>query len=360
VEPQKVTNENPETAGKTKRLSWTSVLSWVLTLLVTAVLLAVYFQFNPFKKTVEAATEESPAAVTEVPLPAYVLPEQGYSLERPAEPDTTIPEGSRQYPIKYTVEPGDSIFAIAEKFDLKPESILWANYDLLNDDPTYLAPGWQLTIPPTDGIYYQLKEGDTLAKVAEKYKANPEDIISWPANKLDVTKPDTNGLEYVMIPGGSREITSWIKPLEYTSGSGATRVIAGGCQAAETGYVGTGSFIWPTYNHFLSGFDFSSYHLAIDIAALEGTPIVASDSGTVIYAAWNNTGYGNLIVISHRNGYETLYAHLSSIAVYCGEDVVQGQYIGAAGNTGKSTGSHLHFEIRLNGGFVNPWSVLGP
>ena len=336
------------------------MLSWVITLLIAVVLLAVYFQYNPFKSDVEPGLTAEPVAATDVPLPSYAPDEQTYSLERPAAPDTVIPEGQRQYPIKYTVETGDSIFAIAEKFDLKPETILWANFNLLNDDPTYLAPDWQLTIPPTDGIYYQWKEGDSLEKVAEKYNANTNDIIRWPSNKLDVTNPDTNGLEFVMIPGGSREIRSWIVPLEYTSGSGATRVIAGGCEAAATGYVGSGGFIWPTYNHFLSGFDFSSYHLAIDIAALEGTPVVASDSGTVIYAAWNSSGYGNLIVISHRNGYETVYAHLSSIGVYCGQDVVQGEYIGAAGNTGKSTGSHLHFEIRLNGSFVNPWSVLGP
>jgi len=162
---------------------------------------------------------------------------------------------------------------IAHKFDLEAESILYANYDLLNDDPTYLRPGWRLTIPPTDGVYYKWKEGDTLQKVAEKYYVDVEDIIRWPSNHLDITQPSTEGLEYVMIPDGYREIKSWIVPLPYTSGSGATRTIAGpgGCASTSYAYIGSGSFIFPTSNTSLSGFDFSSYHLAIDSPQGPGT-----------------------------------------------------------------------------------------
>jgi len=340
---------------------WTGIISWAGTFLLVAVLLAVLFQFNPsefFKSDAETVSTENKE---DVKLPALNMSRADYALVRAVSPETTIPEGIRHFAIKYTVEEGDSIFAIAKKFNLTAESILWANYDLLNDDPTFLSPGWQLTIPPTDGIYYKWKEGDTLAKVAEKYYANEDDIIRWPSNHMDITSPSTDGLEYVMIPGGYREIQSWIVPLAYTSGSGATRVIAGpgGCEASNYAYIGTGSFIWPTGQHDLSGFDFSSYHLAIDISAWTGDAIYASDYGTVVYAGWNDTGYGNLVVIDHGNGYETLYAHLSQIYVSCGQGVVRGAVIAAAGSTGKSTGSHLHFEVRLNGGFVNPWSVLG-
>ncbi|MBP8997995.1 MAG: M23 family metallopeptidase, partial [Anaerolineaceae bacterium] len=123
-------------------------------------------------------------------------------------------------------------------------------------------------------------------------------------------------------------------------------------------YIGSGSFMWPTPTRGLSGFDFSSYHLAIDISAMTGDPVYASDYGTVVYAGWNSSGYGNLVVIDHGNGYETLYAHLSQVYVSCGQGVAQGAVIAAAGDTGRSYGSHLHFEVRLNGGFVNPWSVL--
>jgi LysM repeat protein len=352
--------ESTETTRSSAK-SWVTVLSWIGTLLVVAVLLSVLFQFNPFKKAVEQAEPVQVVENNPVDLPEIATGKVDYALVRSVEPDTILPEGTRHFAIRYTVEEGDTIFGIAHKFNLEAESILYANYDLLNDDPTYLSPGWVLTIPPTDGVYYKWKEGDTLEKVAEKYYVNVNDIIQWPSNQLDVTQPSTKGLEYVMIPGGYRPIQSWIVPIPYTSGSGATREIAGpgGCASTGYAYIGSGSFIFPTAQTGLSGFDFSSYHLAIDLSAATGDPIYASDYGTVVYAGWNDSGYGNLVVIDHGNGYETLYAHLSQVYVSCGQGVVQGAVIGAAGDTGRSYGSHLHFEVRLNGGFVNPWSVLG-
>jgi len=360
---EQATNQPAETPEKTRlsAISWSVILSWVGTLLWVAVLLAILFQFNPFAKERNEAAPVQVAELSPIDLPEITRSRADYALIRAVKPDTEIPAGTRHFAITYTIEEGDTIFGIAHKFDLEAESILYANYDLLNDDPTYLRPGWRLTIPPTDGVYYKWKEGDTLQKVAEKYYVDVEDIIRWPSNHLDITQPSTEGLEYVMIPDGYREIKSWIVPLPYTSGSGATRTIAGpgGCASTSYAYIGSGSFIFPTSNTSLSGFDFSSYHLAIDLAAGTGDPIYASDYGTVVYAGWNDSGYGNLVVIDHGNGYETLYAHLSQVYVYCGQGVYQGQVIGAAGDTGRSYGSHLHFEVRLNGGFVNPWSVLG-
>jgi murein DD-endopeptidase MepM/ murein hydrolase activator NlpD len=98
--------------------------------------------------------------------------------------------------------------------------------------------------------------------------------------------------------------------------------------------------------------------LAIDIAAGLGAPVYASDSGVVVTAGWNSSGYGNVIMIDHGTGYSSVYGHLSQINVSLCQGVTQGQLIGLAGSTGNSTGAHLHFEIRLNGGYVNPWSVL--
>ena len=163
-----------------------------------------------------------------------------------------------------------------------------------------------------------------------------------------------------MIPGGYRELVSWIKPVELAARAGATQVIAGGggCVTPETGYVGSGFFSWPVGSRYLSGFEFSSYHLGIDLAAAEGTPVFAADSGTVVYAGWNDSGYGNLVAIDHNNGYKTIYAHLSSISVGCGDNVTAGSMIGLSGNTGRSTGGHLHFEIRYYSQFINPWQVL--
>jgi murein DD-endopeptidase MepM/ murein hydrolase activator NlpD len=135
-----------------------------------------------------------------------------------------------------------------------------------------------------------------------------------------------------------------------------------GAGACPGGYVGgaygTGFFVWPTANHVLSGNDYWSGHLGIDIGAGIGDPVHAADSGVIVFAGWSTQGYGYMVMIDHGNGYQTLYAHLSSVGVTCGSDVYQGGYIGAAGSTGNSTGAHLHFEVRYLGGFINPWYVL--
>ena len=125
------------------------------------------------------------------------------------------------------------------------------------------------------------------------------------------------------------------------------------------GSVGSGGFVWPADNHFLSGNDYWSGHLGIDIAAGEGAPIYAADSGVVTMAQGGyNYGYGNVIQIDHGNGYSTIYAHLSVIGVAPCTSVGAGQWIGSSGNTGNSQGAHLHFEVRQGGGFINPWFVL--
>jgi murein DD-endopeptidase MepM/ murein hydrolase activator NlpD len=134
----------------------------------------------------------------------------------------------------------------------------------------------------------------------------------------------------------------------------------GVCEGPFAGPVGTAAFIWPAGNHYLSGYNFSlRWHPGIDIATQLGDPIYAADAGVVVFAGWNSQGYGNLVVLDHGNGWETLYAHLSQINVDCGQAVEQGSVIGLAGSTGNSTGPHLHFEI-LNDAYgrVNPWWYL--
>jgi murein DD-endopeptidase MepM/ murein hydrolase activator NlpD len=145
----------------------------------------------------------------------------------------------------------------------------------------------------------------------------------------------------------------------------STRVGGGGaagnygqCPGGYSGAVGGGTFIWPSEAHNLSGYDFSDIHHGIDIRAGMGAPIYATDAGVVVYAGWNDFGYGNLVVIDHGNGWQSVYGHLSQWNVSCGQSVYQGLLIGLAGSTGRSSGAHLHFELRYNGGYVNPWSVL--
>jgi murein DD-endopeptidase MepM/ murein hydrolase activator NlpD len=132
----------------------------------------------------------------------------------------------------------------------------------------------------------------------------------------------------------------------------------GACTGNYDGAYGSGVFSWPASQHVLSGNDYWSGHLGIDIAGALGDGVFAADAGVVVFAGWAYGGYGNMIMIDHGNGYQTLYAHLSSVSARCGQSVYTGTYIGALGSTGNSTGPHLHFEVRYLGGFINPWYVL--
>jgi murein DD-endopeptidase MepM/ murein hydrolase activator NlpD len=295
---------------------------------------------------------------TDVDLPEFNPPVESFGVVRYVDTHTVLPLDSRPDIEDYTVQKGDSVFGIATEFKLKPETILWANYEALNDDPHSISPGIDLKIPKVDGVLYKWQEGDTLDKIAGQFKADVEAILLYPGNKLDMTNPQFKAGDYVMIPDGQREFKQWLVPTIWKANSGANRSVAGGCNIGDGGAVGTGSFTWPAGNHYLSGNDYWSGHLGIDIAAGSGAPIYAADSGVVVYAAPIGGGYGNMIMIDHGNGYHTLYAHLSGFNVICGQSVYQGSTIGFAGSTGRSTGPHLHFEVRFQGGFMNPWYVL--
>ena len=361
--PEKTVTENNQSISK--RIPWSTVISWGATGLVVVLLLLVLFNKLPGSTGTGSSSSEVAFTPIDVDLPGIDISGQGgaVSLIRNPNMDTTIPENSRQDVVTYTIEEGDSIFGIATKFGLKPESVLWANDDYFGGDPTVaLSIGAKLTIPPTDGVLYTWREGDSLEKIADVYDASEIKILSWPSNNLDAANPTFVPDSLVMIPGGISEIKSWIQEVAYTPRSGVTQTIAGpgGC-AISGGYgaVGSMAFIWPSSQHELSGFDFSgSYHKGIDIASYIGDPVWASDSGTVVYAGWNDSGYGYMIMIDHNNGYQTLYAHLSAVYVSCGQNIAQSVPIGAAGSSGKSTGPHIHFEIRKNGYWINPWYVL--
>jgi len=130
------------------------------------------------------------------------------------------------------------------------------------------------------------------------------------------------------------------------------------CEQPEEIQAGSGNFIWPSQYHKRSGLDFREKHVGIDLNAPEGSAVYAADTGVVVFAGWTNVGYGNAVLIDHRNGYVSLYAHLSQISTFCGAPALQGEIIGISGNTGNSKGPHLHFEIRTDEGFVNPWKLM--
>lgn len=124
--------------------------------------------------------------------------------------------------------------------------------------------------------------------------------------------------------------------------------------------TGSGTFIWPTSNHFLAGRDFSDIHPAIDIFGIIGDAVRAADGGVVIMAGPNTWGYGNLVILDHGNSWYSLYGHLDTITVSCGQNVNQGDIIGTVGKSGNTTRPELHFQMERNNSFVNPWTVLPP
>lgn len=335
-------------------------ISWGVTIIIVAGLLG--FGFWRIKLPSVSAAAPEPTATVENRNPGVALPAEA---AQPTEETAIVRHvwlktdisSTVSYTIsEYTVQPGDALFSIAKQFNIKPETLLWANSDILGDSPDSLRVGQVLKVPPVDGVYYQVQEGDTLESIANKFSANLDDVVNWPGNNIDLTSEKVKPGDYVMVVGGHREFVQWIIPTVARGASGTSNI---GSSTCPGGPVGSGAFIWPTGNHYLSGNDYWSGHLGIDIAAGLGAPVWAADAGVVTIAqgGWNG-GYGNVVMIDHGNGYVTVYGHLSQINVVACESVASGQLIGLAGSTGNSTGPHLHFEVRLNGGFVDPWYVL--
>ncbi len=281
-------------------------------------------------------------------------------VARLADSHTQIPTRGRSEVITYTVSPGDTLFGIADKFGLKPETVLWGNYFVLKDDPHLLFPRQVLNILPVDGTYHLVTKDNTLDKVATFYGVTAQAIIDWPGNELDAQNPVLVPGSHLVIPGGHRELTAWQVPTIKRTDKTTAATNVGQCPGGYSGAVGTGTFVWPANSHTLSGYDYTAIHHGLDIRAHLGDPIYATDSGVIVWAGPNAYGYGNLIVIDHGNGWQSVYGHLSQWNVDCGQSVFQGNLIGLAGSTGNSSGPHLHFEVHYKGGSVNPWTVLPP
>lgn len=351
------------TPSKTAR-PWERALPFVLAALgLAAAAWAVRLNLGglrPVTQDDSAPAGASADPLVEIELPAFQQAGREASIPRRSLLKTDAPVRSRVDVLLYTVQKGDSVFGIAEKFSIKPETILWGNLETLNDDPHMIQPGMELRILPVDGAYYEWKAGDSLGAVATEFSVDPSSIVEWPSNKIDPAVENIPQGVGLIIPGGTRPMRSWFIPTIARGRAGVGSAYgAGGCSGDFSGgAVGTGGFIWPSGNHFISGNDYWSGHLAIDIAAGYGDPVWAADGGVVVYSGWSNGGYGNMIMIDHGTGWLTLYGHLSDVRAACGQSVGQGQVIGHAGSTGNSTGTHLHFETRLGDGFISPWSVL--
>lgn len=353
--------------GESMLRAGTTLLSIVL--LGTVIwLLRLFYAQAPESADTANALQTGPTAPVAQIGDAPPLSETSFGgIPRLAQVHTIIPSRPRQEVTNYTVLEGDTIFGIAEKFGLKPETVLWGNYSVLQDNPHALQPGQELIILPSDGVYWEWSQGNTLTGFATYFGADPNDIVNAPTNNLDpatidLANPNIPDGTWLFVPNGRREFISWSAPLGVTRENPASaRVLGpGACDAISGGAVGFGTFVWPANNHTLSGFDYApnANHWGIDIAGNDGEGAYATDAGVVVYAGWNNYGYGNMIMVDHGNNFQSLYAHLSGISVLCGQSVGQGDLIGAIGNTGRSSGSHLHFEIRAISSWVNPWDVL--
>ncbi|NBD74236.1 peptidoglycan DD-metalloendopeptidase family protein [Patescibacteria group bacterium] len=235
----------------------------------------------------------------------------------------------------YIVREGDTLSQIAEMFDVSINTIRWAN-DLSASEA--IQPGGTLTILPISGVQHEVEEGDTLSTLAEAYGGDINEIRQF--NGLAATETIAPG-DTITIPGGE---------LAESAPASAQQSFASASSPAPARTT-QGYFTHPLpggqRTQGLHGYN------GVDYAAPVGTPIVAAARGEVIVArgaGWNG-GYGNYMVIDHPNGTQTLYSHLSGLAVW-GGSVVAGQVIGYVGNTGRSTGPHLHFEVR---GAANPF-----
>jgi murein DD-endopeptidase MepM/ murein hydrolase activator NlpD len=376
-DPQPTTNANPEpTAQKSSEpFSWQQYLPHLgILLLAVAVVLVVNLRPSRWLTQGVEALSLPPT------VPAFVPAKEVVALDSTAQPlsvaierqiniDTNIPSRPRTVIVEYKVETGDTLYGIADKFGVSAEAILWSNYLALQDDPHSLQPGLTLRIPPLEGVLYTVQAPDTLTGIAKGLKADTEDIIFWPGNDIDPDKPAITPGQVLFVPNGRRNIIIAAPVLAEKRNQSTGRVFyrgrwgsagAGAC-AGEEGYAGstgTQTFVWPATRHVLSGYDYSAIHQGLDVAAALGAPIFASDNGVVVFAGWSDWGYGNMVVVDHNNGWQSLYGHLSNVGVSCGQSVGQGALIGAAGSTGRSSGPHLHFEILFNGGRVNPWLYL--
>lgn len=236
----------------------------------------------------------------------------------------------------YTVREGDSLSMIAEMFDVTANTILWAN-DLAS--ARAIQPGQTLIILPIAGVRHVVKSGDTIASIAKKYEGDADEIVAYNqlADATDITVGAT-----VIIPGGAMHTEPVKVAVTPTKSSANTNAAGTGSSALSHPAPGT------VKSQGIHGYN------AVDFAGAIGTSIRAAAAGEVIVsksAGWNG-GYGNYIVVRHSNGSQTLYAHLSANHVGVGASVAKGEVIGAMGNTGKSTGPHLHFEVR---GSRNPF-----
>jgi len=245
----------------------------------------------------------------------------------------------------YTVEKGDTLSTVAKKFGISTETIKWQN-NLTSDS---LTVGDTLEILPVTGVAYKVSRGETIYTIAKKLDTDPQKIVDFPFN--DFANPET----FSLIEGQILIVPDGIKPSEKPTYRRQVFIAQG---PSSTSFSASG-FTWPV--HGLVTQFASWYHMALDVAAPYGTPIVAAKSGVVqrVLVGSYDGGYGNNVYVDHGGGYVTHYAHMEAVNVSAGQSVVGGStVIGWIGLTGRTTGAHLHFELYQGGSLINPLPFL--
>lgn len=304
-----------------------SFLSSTVLLIVAAVLIGgpIIAENSPFIGIVEQTGSTASSVISYNPYESSL--------------STVVSVKSRYQIDDYTVKGGDTLATIAKRFDVSVDTIKWAN-NLKTDT---IKPGQVLKIPPVTGVVHKVASGETVYSIAKKYGVTAQNIVNYVWN--DFTDQETFALaagQILYVPDGV------IRPAPVIN----TQFVA----SIQAGARGSSNFIWPT-----SGIVTQNpvwYHMALDIANPSSPAVIAADGGTVTYAGCLNWGYGCYVTIDHGNGYQSLYAHLSRYDVEPGDSVGQGSQVGIMGSTGRSTGTHLHFEIRSGGTLLNPWNFL--
>lgn len=255
--------------------------------------------------------------------------------------ETLISEKVRDRIKEYKVEEGDTLTSIAKKFAIDEDTIRWQN-NLTKDR---IKVGQTLEILPVAGIAHKVGKGDTVYSIAKKYDTEAQGMVDFPFNTF------TNDETFELAIGQVLIVPNGVKPQEVITSPRIKQI------TPDAGFVvASGSFVWPTNGTITQNFTW--YHQGLDIANKLGPNVLAADSGVVTYSACLTYGYGCHVRIDHQNGYTSLYGHFSQLYVNTGQNVARGSAIGKMGSTGRSTGTHLHFEVAKNGVRLSPLTVL--
>ena len=276
--------------------------------------------------------------------------------DTPAPTDAAAPEPQPAF-FTYTVQPGDTVSSIAESFGIAYDYIIWNNQGVAAN-PDMLVVGATVLVPSTNGIVYNVVMGDTLNDLAAYYQIDVGSILAFAPNNL--TSPDSliEGMTLV-LPGGipPAPIPAAVAAIEEPAPDPAPVRAPAPPPPAAPPPVSSG-YVWPFYGNISTYFSGGHPGIDIDGFGAYGAPIAAAASGTVVLTAWDSWGYGYHVIVDHGDGTRTQYAHLSDIWVSQGQYVSQGQAVGAMGNTGYSTGTHLMFNLYVGGAAVNPLAYL--